>query len=233
MMINCPVRVKREYTPFRFRMVDADTVPTGLIFDEDTGNLISCDDNLNVINFHKGVSNVIESSIAHPNTVPADICIDYNTGNLITTAGGTFNIHSGKTATVSSTVNPGTLGILNGCVVDPLTGNLILVDTSSNTINVMDGISGTVLSSFAAPGTSPRSLTIANGNLISTDGGTHDTYVHDGISSTITDQFQTASVGTLTTFHGVAFDTINKVLITNSRNNWFFSHDGISEYVGP
>jgi hypothetical protein len=70
-------------------------------------------------------------------------------------------------------------------------------------IYVHDGISSTISSSFASPGTLPSGLAFDDTNLISCDSDTDMIYVHDGISSTILSSFSSPGTGiTSLTFDG-------------------------------
>ncbi|MFV1626634.1 hypothetical protein, partial [Phaeobacter sp. JH203A] len=56
--------------------------------------------------------------------------------------------------------------------------NLISCDSGTDTIYIHDGISSTILSSFASPGSRPTGLTFDGTNLISCDSVSDTIYIH-------------------------------------------------------
>ena len=92
----------------------------------------------------------------------------------------------------------------------------------NNLINIHDGISSTILSSFASPSTFIQGLAFANGNLISTDDGTGLIYIHDGISSTILSSFVSGGLSGLTFANGNLISVTSIVIQV---------HDGISNTI--
>lgn len=118
---------------------------------------------------------------------------------------------------------------LAGVAIDPNTGNLISVDTgATDTIYVYDGISGSVVDSFPAPGTAPSGLAVDSaGNLISTDNGTDLIYVHDGISDTISSSFAVPAGSIL----DIAIDGSGNLISTSGTTRRIYVHDGISSTI--
>jgi len=109
--------------------------------------------------------------------------------------------------------------------------NLISCDGyPGNRIYIHDGISSTILSSFAGPGESsypdPSGLAFNGTNLISCDVNADRIYIHDGISSTILSSF--ASPGSSPT--GLAFDGTN-LISCDATSAKIYIHDGISSTI--
>ena len=68
------------------------------------------------------------------------------------------------------------------------TNNIIVWDSTNNLYKILDGLSGTVLSSFAKSGTetnNPTALNMQDADLISFDNATDNIYIHSGITATI------------------------------------------------
>jgi len=117
---------------------------------------------------------------------------------------------------------------------------LISCDYDSDTIYIHDGITSTILDSFASPTGTPTGLTYDGSNLISCDWGTSTIhpliYIHSGISSTITDSFN-APNDYPDGASGLAYDNTN--LISCSQNNLrIYIHSGItvtttSDFASP
>lgn len=80
--------------------------------------------------------------------------------------------------------------------------DLISLDTEADKIYRHDGISDTILDSFATPGSWGSGLAHSLDNLISSDLATNKIYIHDGISSTILESFETREAPCNLTFDG-------------------------------
>ena len=150
--------------------------PSGLTFDTNTGNLISCDTTSDLIYVHNGVSATILDSFASPSTNPTGLTFDGT--NLISCdiASHMIYIHNGVSSTIlSSFASPSTapLGLAF------IGTNLISCDSSTDLIYVHDGISSTILSSFASPSNGVQGLAIDKTNLISCDNSTQKIYIHE------------------------------------------------------
>lgn len=104
--------------------------------------------------------------------------------------------------------------------------NLISCDRTTNLVYIHEGITNTVTSSFATPGTSILGLTYANGNLISTDSITDLVYIHDGITSSITSSFATPTTST----GALAFDGTN-LISASDVTDFIYIHDGITSSI--
>jgi len=104
--------------------------------------------------------------------------------------------------------------------------NLISCDSGVDRIYIHDGISSTILSSFATPSTYPTGLAFDGTNLISCDRDADKIYIHDGISSTILSSF--ASPGGIP--KGLAFDGTN-LISSDSEADKIYIHDGISSTI--
>ena len=127
----------------------------GIDFDVDNGNLITCDASPEKVYINNGVSGSVLSSFAVPND-PTAVAWDPFTGNIvvgISPGDGIYVYTQSGVIVTSFTLN----GInTDSMVVDPETGNLITADNSTGLIQVHDGISATVLSSFASPASDLR-----------------------------------------------------------------------------
>jgi len=103
-------------------------------------------------------------------------------------------------------------------------GNLI--SCGSNKIYIHDGISSTIISSFASPGSSTNGLAFDGTNLISCDDIADKIYIHDGISSTILSSFNSPGAHP----KGLAFDGTN-LISSDSGDSKIYIHDSISSTI--
>lgn len=102
-------------------------------------------------------------------------------------------------------------------------GDLIRITGTGGTITVYDGVSDTVLFSFAAPSANTQDLTIANGNLVSLDFTNDEINIHTGISSGITDNFSSPATSPV----GIAFDGTN-LISADDVSDLIYIHVGIT-----
>jgi len=109
-----------------------------------------------------------------------------------------------------------------------LAGNLVTMDTYSNLIIVAVGITNTIDTSFATPGSAGTGLTYDynSGNLISMDSTTDLIYVHDGVTSSIGSSFAAGSG----TGRGLGFDGTN-LIHSDSSTDRIYIHDGITSSI--
>lgn len=190
------------------------------------------------------------------NTVISGICIDPFTGDLVVSDGTTYNIVPSVGSAASFDyiyVYDRTSRLMTkwfrapataptAITVDPATGNLISADRGTDRIYIHDGISGTVLSSFAVPGTGERNIIGMfvdrnTGNLVSSTsgGGTNTFCIHDGISATILSSF---NYNAETPNNGVAYlcqDPFTGDMISATKSDTFDAyihvHDGITSNI--
>ncbi|AUQ64446.1 hypothetical protein PhaeoP51_03515 [Phaeobacter inhibens] len=108
--------------------------------------------------------------------------------------------------------------------VDPATGNLVSYDFATDLIYVHDGLTGTVLSSFASPDPSATiedmEIDPATGNLLLMGGG--KVQIQDGVSETAL--MEIAGVG------GSGFTVLSGNFVTTSGHT-IRTHDGFSSTV--
>ncbi len=106
---------------------------------------------------------------------------EYNLISMDTSASEVY-FHDGFSDIITSSFSK---SITQGaCLSDPtnFTGNLIY--WNANTCYVLDGLTSTILTSFAMPGGSTRGIAITNdGNLLTLDA--NDLYIHIGITASI------------------------------------------------
>jgi hypothetical protein len=126
------------------------------------------------------------------------------------------------TATILSSFNNG--GI-TGITFDG-TNLIICKSTGTPSIYINDGVSATILSSFASPGVGPRCLTFDGTNLISYDSLTNLIYIHSGITSTISSSFAAPA----SNLSGLTFDGTN-LISCDQVTGLVYIHDGISPTI--
>jgi hypothetical protein len=85
---------------------------------------------------------------------------------------------------------------------------------------------GTILSSFPSPSSSPSGLTYDGTNLISCDYDTDTIYIHDGVSSTILSSF--SSPGQVP--NGLTYDGTNLISCDHFADR-IYVHDGVSSTI--
>lgn len=108
-------------------------------------------------------------------------------------------------------------------------GNLlsILDNGASGTIQIHDGFSVTVDTTFASPAANPVGITYDGSNIITLDSTTGVVSVHDGETITVLETFASPAG---TTSSGITFDGIN-LLISDSTNNLIYVMKGLSATV--
>jgi hypothetical protein len=142
-----------------------------------------------------GLNNTVDSSFATTLAFARDCCID-NDGNLLILVGTTVHVMDGISGTTLSTVSLGGFSTNTRAIaIDRATGNLIAYDGTSHLIYVLDGVSNTIISSFASTyATSSTGLTVDNlGNVIQANNTSQQIAVYVGKSATVA---KTISIGT-------------------------------------
>ena len=104
--------------------------------------------------------------------------------------------------------------------------NLISNDVTTDLIYIHDGVSDTILSSFAAPSSSPQEMTFDGTNLISLDNSTDRIYIHDGISASVSSSFATSTSNP----QGMTYDGTNLITGDDVAGK-IYIHNGISASV--
>jgi hypothetical protein len=148
---------------------------SGLTYDTNTGNLISCDSGTSTIYVHTGVTSTISTSFAAPGGSPRGLAFDGI--NLISCDSTTIYIHSGVTATVSSSFAAPD-AVLNAIAYDG--ANLISVGIDSDKIYVHNGVSATITKSFNNPGTLATGIIYAPSFPEPVDGNDFTAYISGG-----------------------------------------------------
>jgi len=134
-------------------------------------------------------------------------CLTFDGTNAI--AGSMYdayiNQYVGKTSTIQSSFAAPDATI-TGLAYDDATGNLISAGVFSKKIYIHNGISASIISSFASPSSwGPTGLTYDGAHLISIYNKSEVVYVHNGVTSTIVSSFAAAS----SDYNGL---TINRVI---------------------
>lgn len=108
-------------------------------------------------------------------------------------------------------------------------GNLlsILDDGDPGTIQIHDGFSVTVDTTFASPGNTPVGITYDGTNIITLDATTGTVSVHDGETVDVLESFASPAG---TDSSGITFDGTN-LLISDDANNLIYVMQGISATV--
>ena len=172
----------------------------------------------------------VTDSFAVP-SVPSSVTVDQESGNMLIgnlSFGRSVTVHDGISATIIDTIATPSSAIPAGIAVDPSTGNLII--GASSTIYIMDGITDSLLTSFASPAAGLTGLCVdsSSGNLISTNSTTNLIYIHSGITSSVLSSFATPG----SDCRGAAYDKINENLLSvDAGTDKIYIHDLITATI--
>jgi len=104
--------------------------------------------------------------------------------------------------------------------------NLVSCDMGTEKIYIHNGISSTILLSFAAPDLNPAGATWDGDHLISVSNYRNKIYIHDGVSSTVLSSFASPDQAPF----DLAFDGTNLI----SCDSWvdkIYLHDGVTSTI--
>ena len=165
------------------------------------GNVLSTDQDSDVIYLHSGFTSTISDSFSSPSTQPYGLFWDGT--NVLSGDSGTpdkIYLHSGFTSTISDSFSsPSDLPV--GIAWDGT--NILSTDQNSDLIYLHSGFTSTISDSFSSPSTGPSGLGWDGTNVLSGDTASDLIYLHSGFTSTISSSFSSPS----TTVRGVADDS--------------------------